>query len=75
MFEKSALSALFFLVHEVAVAISNRLVRHSRLWRSRRESQGTRWLWISSSRGRRGSSLPYLELLPLAAPRLNLDFL
>lgn len=39
-----------------------------------RGSRGTRWLWISSSRARRGSSLPFLERLPLAAPRLSLHF-
>lgn len=64
----------FFLVAYIALLIPNRLVNISPQWRSRRGSQEIRWLWISSSRGRRGSSLPYLELLPLVVPRLSFHF-
>lgn len=46
-------------------------MKNSLQWRFRRESQGTRCPWISSSRGRRASSSPYLELLLLVAPRFE----
>lgn len=51
--------------------IPDRLVNISQQWRSRRGSREIRWLWISSSRERKGSSLLYRELLPLDAPRFS----
>lgn len=46
-----------------------RLVNNSQQWRYMRGSQETRWLWISSSRGRKEYSLLYQEHLPLVVPR------
>lgn len=62
---------LCFLKSTLPLLIPDRLVNISQQWRSRRGSQEIRWLWISSSRGRRGSSLLYQGLLPLDAPRLS----
>lgn len=68
-------SRSIFIVAYIAIVIPNRLVRNSQWWWSRRGSQEMRWRWISSSRGRKGSSLVYLELLPLDVLRLSLHFL
>ncbi len=53
----------------IVFSILNRSVRASLQLRSMRGRQKIKCPWISSSRGRRESSLQYQELLPLVVPR------